>query len=91
MLEKNYRKVSGIKDYERIYKLKYIEHGGSCQICGRSMHEGTPQLAHIIAKSKTNVSAYGMDFIDSYKNLKIVCSLTCNLKTLSSENARNQG
>ncbi len=50
-----------------------------CQTCGRSIyHYGTPQMAHRIAATESNIRKYGKEVIHHSRNLKPVCSLRCN-------------
>jgi hypothetical protein len=56
--------------------------GWVCEVCGRPLREGVPQLAHRISKSKMNISMYGQDVIHHEFNLAPVCSLLCNSSVL---------
>lgn len=50
-------------------------------ICGKSIYQyGTPQLAHLIARTKANIKKYGACVIHHKKNLRSVCSLKHNDK-----------
>ena len=51
-----------------------------CEICGSSLNSGVPQLAHRIAKTKSNIKKYGDEIINHRLNLVAVCSLCCNSK-----------
>lgn len=70
-----------IKNYDQIYRRKYIATGGACEVCGQPL-ESKGQLAHRIAKSKSNIRAYGLSVIDSSVNLALVCGLKCNAAVL---------
>lgn len=53
-----------------------------CQVCHKSLyHYHTPQLAHRIPKTKTNLNKYGAEIINHEFNLVPVCSLPCNSLT----------
>lgn len=51
-----------------------------CQHCGGSIYaHGTPQLAHRIAKTKSNLKKYGPLVIHHTRNLAVVCQVEpCN-------------
>ena len=52
-----------------------------CEVCGKSVYAyGTPQLAHRIAQTKSNIKRYGIQVIHNRLNLAPVCSLKCNDK-----------
>jgi len=52
-----------------------------CEVCGKSVYAyGTPQLAHRIAQTKSNIKRYGIQVIHNQLNLAPVCSLRCNDK-----------
>ena len=71
-----------IKDYERIFSEYFLEQSGQCYVCGQFLSTKSPQLAHIVEKSKHNVRKYGLSIIDSKYNLRLVCSLKCNSSVL---------
>lgn len=51
----------------------------TCPVCGGSIFQyGTPQLAHRIAQTTTNIKKYGKSIIHNRLNLMPVCSLKCN-------------
>lgn len=50
----------------------------TCQVCGKWLREGVPQLAHRIAQTKANIRKYGKEVIHHPLNLVSVCSLRCN-------------
>ena len=59
-----------ISQYQKRYTLDdYV-----CQSCGHF----ACQIAHRIAKTKTNYNVYGNEIIDHNFNLVSVCSLKCN-------------
>lgn len=50
-----------------------------CQTCGINIYyHGTPQLAHRIASTKSNIKKYGIEVVHNENNLVSVCSLKCN-------------
>ncbi len=51
-----------------------------CEVCGRHLSKGQPQLAHRINQSKMNIKKYGKEIIHSPLNLAPTCSLKCNAK-----------
>jgi hypothetical protein len=53
-----------------------------CEICGKSLQSGQPQLAHRISQSKMNLRKYGEEVIHHAFNLAPVCSLKCNSAVL---------
>ena len=53
--------------------------GYYCETCGGPiLAHGTPQAAHRIAQTKTNLKRYGEAIIHHRLNLAAVCSLKCN-------------
>lgn len=54
--------------------------GYTCGYCGLSIHrKNTPQLAHIISQTKSNLKKYGTEIIHSDYNMKACCQLDpCN-------------
>lgn len=54
--------------------------GWLCQVCGRPLREGVPQLAHRIPKRKDRIAKYGPEVIHHRLNLVPVCGLKCNGK-----------
>jgi hypothetical protein len=51
----------------------------TCAVCGGSIYQyGTPQLAHRIAQTESNIKKYGKKVIHHKKNLVSVCCLACN-------------
>lgn len=57
----------------------------TCRICGGSiMAHGTPQLAHRVPQTVTNIKRYGKRIIHHDDNLWSVCSLACNSRALTS-------
>ena len=71
-----------IKNYRDIVINKWMDNSGVCEVCNEPLCHGTPQLAHIIEKSKPNIKKYGLKIIDHPGNLKLVCSLKCNSAVL---------
>jgi hypothetical protein len=62
---------------ERQYR--YTISGNRCEVCGKSIYEyGSPQIAHCIAQTQTNIAKYGNFFIQHRLNYRAVCSLKCN-------------
>lgn len=59
--------------------------GWRCEVCGRPILDGQPQLAHRIAKSKANLAKYGEAVIHHDLNLAMVCCLKCNDAVLVSK------
>lgn len=52
---------------------------GECQHCGAlAATNGTAQLAHVIANTRTMRRMYGPLVIDDDRNLLLTCSLACN-------------
>ena len=65
-------------DYEKRLKVFERDHYTCCN-CGKSiMYYMSPQIAHMIAKSKNNIKKYSKEVIDHELNLKSTCSLRCN-------------
>ena len=56
------------------YQIRYALDNYVCQKCGNR----ATQIAHRIAKTKTNYKVYGKDVIDHNFNLVSVCCLSCN-------------
>ena len=57
----------------------FARDGYICQVCGKSILQyGTPQLAHLIAQSQSNIKRYGKEVMHHQNNMKSVCSLYCN-------------
>lgn len=53
--------------------------GWSCVVCKRPLAiEGTPQLAHRVAKTKARLNTYGSDVLNHTLNLVPVCCLAHN-------------
>lgn len=51
----------------------------TCQHCGKPANwQGTLQLAHLIAETKSNRKKYGNCVIDHPLNRVLTCSLYCN-------------
>ena len=51
----------------------------TCQHCGKHLnHYNSPQLAHRIPQSKTNIKKYGKSVIHHPDNIKSACCLGCN-------------
>jgi hypothetical protein len=71
-----------IKNYRDIVIDKWMDNSGVCEVCNKPLCHGTPQLAHIMEKSKANIKKYGLDLIDHPSNLMLVCSLRCNSAAL---------
>ena len=71
-----------IKNYRDIVIDKWMDNSGVCEVCNGPLTLGTPQLAHIVEKSKPNIKKYGLEVIDHPDNLKLVCSLKCNSAVL---------
>lgn len=61
-----------IDEYQKRYHLDLYR----CQHCGKL----ATQIAHRIARLKTNYKIYGKEIIDSNLNIVSVCSLSCNDK-----------
>ena len=60
---------------EELFALAYY----TCKVCGHPLHwQGTAQLAHRIAQTKSNIQRYGAHVVHHDKNLVPVCSLRCN-------------
>ena len=60
-------------------QLRFTIAGAHCEVCGLPLIEyGTPQIAHRIAQTKTNLSKYGSFFVEHHLNYRAVCSLRCN-------------
>ena len=79
-----------IKNYESIFNDKWYYQTGLCLVCRKPLSMGTPQLAHIICKSKANIKRYGIDIIDHHLNLALVCSLECNSSVLINKEEREK-
>ena len=72
--------MNRLEKFEESQKI-YSSNGWACVECGESVHKyGTPQLAHLIARSKENYSKYGAAVIDHSLNRVPTCSLECNGK-----------
>jgi hypothetical protein len=56
------------------------ERGGRCEVCGRPVSQGQPQLAHRIPQRKHVIRRYGADVIHHPLNLALTCSLVCNAR-----------
>jgi hypothetical protein len=53
--------------------------GGRCYNCGGPVNQYTsPQLAHRIAQTKSNLKKYGREIIHHPLNTPAVCCLACN-------------
>lgn len=66
-------------DYEKENRVeRYSDAGGLCEVCGRPLKTGQPQIAHCIANTKSNNAKYGSFFIQHKLNYRAVCSLKCN-------------
>lgn len=50
----------------------------TCVKCGNSLFDGIPQLAHRIAKTKSNIKKYGLSVINHPINLVSVETSFCN-------------
>jgi len=60
-------------------RLQLFERAGwVCEVCGKPLASGQPQLAHRIPKTVTNLRRYGVAVIDHDLNLATACSLRCN-------------
>ncbi len=61
-------------------KVKIFERDNyRCGHCGLSIfRNGTPQCAHRIAKTESNIKKYGKSVIHHELNLVSTCSLYCN-------------
>lgn len=57
---------------------RYNLASGICEVCGKPLQSGQPQIAHCIADTKTNNAKYGSFFIQHRLNYRAVCSLKCN-------------
>ena len=55
-----------------------IDRGCKCEVCGKPLHLGNLQLAHICPATKDYLKKYGKDVIHHPLNLATVCSLKCN-------------
>jgi hypothetical protein len=51
----------------------------TCQVCGKMLIDGIPQLAHRINQSKMYLKKYGKEIIHHDLNMISVCSLKCNI------------
>jgi len=59
----------------------------TCRVCGLPIRQyGTPQLAHIIPQTKSNLRRLGADVIHGDDNLLSVCSLACNSRAMKGGN-----
>ena len=58
----------------------YLRDRGICQGCGEPVPFDRMQLAHRIAKTKTNRRIWGDHVIDSRANRCVTGSLTCNAR-----------
>lgn len=58
----------------------FEKHHWKCKNCGCDVREFTPQLAHLINQSKSNIKMYGKEVIHHEMNLKPACTLFCNQK-----------
>ena len=68
-------------DREKIERVaRYNVAGGLCEVCGKPLAEGQPQIAHCIADTKANNAKYGSFFVQHRLNYRAVCSLKCNDK-----------
>jgi 5-methylcytosine-specific restriction endonuclease McrA len=57
-----------------------------CQNCfGYIYQYGTPQLAHVLPATKSNIKKYGKDYIHSDDNLKSACCLYCNGRLMKND------
>jgi len=57
----------------------FARDGYRCQNCDGSIYAyDTPQLAHRIASTVSNIRRYGKEVIHHDENLYSVCSLRCN-------------
>jgi 5-methylcytosine-specific restriction endonuclease McrA len=64
---------------ERLFKRDMY----TCRICGDPIRQhGTPQLAHRIPQTKSNLKRYGKEVIHHDDNLWSVCGLQCNAAAL---------
>jgi hypothetical protein len=52
--------------------------GGECHYCGKMIPRDQRQIAHRIANTDTNRTAYGDKYVDHDFNLVTTCSLYCN-------------
>lgn len=60
-------------------QFRFTIAGAHCEVCGLPLIEyDTPQIAHCIAQTKTNIAKYGNFFIQHHLNYRAVCSLRCN-------------
>ena len=71
-----------IHDYERKFYSKYYHSDGQCEVCGKPLVFGRPQLAHRIPDTKIYQKMYGNDILSHELNLALVCSLKCNSSVL---------
>jgi len=55
-----------------------VERGCKCEVCGKPLHLGNLQLAHICPATKGYLKKYGKEVIHHPLNLATVCSLKCN-------------
>jgi hypothetical protein len=63
------------EQWQRIYRRDR----GTCQHCGSDAQRyGTPQLAHVIADTKTMRKLYGRQVLEHDLNKRLTCSLACN-------------
>jgi 5-methylcytosine-specific restriction endonuclease McrA len=70
----DYQKFKANEKRDEIFRRDHY----TCQICGKSVYEGIPQLAHRIAATKSNISKYGREVIYHSLNMVSVESLYCN-------------
>lgn len=56
----------------------FCQAGYMCEVCGKALRMGQPQLAHRIPQTKANIWKYGSKVIHHRLNLAPVCSLKCN-------------
>ena len=56
--------------------------GFRCVVCGKPVTFATGQLAHRMAKTKSNLEKYGEKIIDHPMNLRVTCCLACNSAVL---------
>jgi hypothetical protein len=71
-----------IENYESKFYSKYYHSDGLCEVCGKPLVFGRPQLAHRIPDTKMYQKMYGTDILSHELNLVLVCSLKCNSSVL---------
>lgn len=73
MTEREKDKIAQVKEF------CFARDGYACRNCGESIHtHGSPQLAHGIANTKTNLKIFGKEIIHHPDNLFSTCCIRCN-------------